>query len=150
MKASRGKKIALSPRELNALEGMLGALKNNRLEIGLAPSKHIENATRGKKIRVVVQVNADWYRRFCADFPSSRKRDNRTFDTAIRRPKTIVALERMLLSKTARSVYAHRIMKYIPGFLQSQEDQFQFEKASYESASKQQVASSEEDDWAPF
>lgn len=150
MIARRREKITLTRLELSALEGMLSGLENNRLEIGLAPSKDIENAKRGKKIRVVVRLNAEWYRRFCADFPNARKRDNRAFDTAITRRETLLSLNRMLRTKTASFVYDHRILKYIPGFLQSQEDQFQFEKASYESAPKRSAAPLAEDDWSPF
>jgi len=144
------KKVLLSSQELEALDGMLGALQNNRLEVILIPDKQINNAVRGKKIRMVVQVNAEWYRRVCADFPNARERKNRAFDTAITRRETLSSLNRMLRTKIASFVYDHRILKYIPGFLRAKEDQFQFEKASYESSTKHSAASLEQDDWAPF
>ena len=144
-------KEKLTSTQLLALDAMLGELENNRLEITLAPSADIENALRGKKIRTVMTMNAEWYRKFCADYPSSRKRDKRTFDTAIRRHKTVDALKRMLKTKHADTVYGYRILAYIPGFIKAQQAQFEAEKAAYKSIPKREAApAAEDDDWSPF
>lgn len=93
----------------------------------LAPSE------RGQGyIRAVIEKNADWYQRFCADYPSSRSpKRKRIPRTAIRRLTTIRGL-RQLAHGYAVNEYAHRLLGYIPGFLAEQQAQFQAEKRAYE------------------
>ena len=107
----------LSVLERRVLRQMLADLSSHRLEVILAPSKRDEMAQRGGMIRVVLDANAAWYQKMCADYPSSRKRDNRAPDTAIRRGDTIHALEDMLKTRWVVSEYQRRIMNYIPGAL---------------------------------
>ena len=122
------------PRQVRkALRAMLAELTSHKLEVVLAPSKREEIAERGGMIRVLLDRNADWYRRMCADHPSTRKRDKRAPDTRIKRKDTILALEDMLRTGRAVAPYEHMILKYIPGFLKDQQAQMEQEReAAYQ------------------
>lgn len=113
--------VYLSASDRRALRSMLADLQNHRLEVTLAPSKHEEIAERGGMIRVVMDRNAPWYQRMCADFPSSRKRDKRAPDTLIKREHTITALESMIRTGMVKGANQQRILAYIPGFQKDQE-----------------------------
>lgn len=80
---------------------MLMELESNQLTVILVPQKRPTN--EGGMIRVAASKNCDWYRRFCAAYPSSRKRKNAKFDTRIKRFRTIDALQKMLAG--GRSTY---------------------------------------------
>lgn len=115
--------VYISAADRRALRGMLADLTSHRLEVTLAPSQQQEIAERGGMIRVVMDRNAPWYQRMCADFPSSRKRDKRAPDTLIKREHTITALESMIRTGMVKGANQERILAYIPGFLKDQKAQ---------------------------
>jgi hypothetical protein len=102
---------------------MLADLSTHRLEVTLAPSKQNEIAERGGMIRVVMDANTPWYQRMCADYPSTRKRDKRAPDTAIRRQDVLHALETMLKTGWVTTLNQNRILAYIPGALRDMQAQ---------------------------
>lgn len=106
-----------------ALRGMLAELTSHRLEVILAPSDRPEVAAQGGMKRVLMDRNADWYRRMCLDHPSSRKRLKRAPDTRIKRADTILALEDMIRTGYAVAPYEHMILRYVDGFLKDQAKQ---------------------------
>lgn len=87
---------------MTPLEFMLMELNSNRLEVVLAPSKRRDRREHDQ-IRVVVSMNAKWYRSFCAANSSARKRRNSHHDTCIKRFRTVAALEAMIAG--IRSTY---------------------------------------------
>jgi hypothetical protein len=87
---------------VNALQEMLDELQSNHLEVILVPSKNRDRRDHDM-IRVVASRNCDWYRKFCANNLSTRKRRNPRPDTCIKRFRTIDALERMIAG--TRSTY---------------------------------------------
>lgn len=78
----------------SAYEQMLNELESNQLVVVLVPQKRHTN--EGGMIRVAVSRNCNWYRKFCANNASSRKRRNAAFDTCIKRKDTIDALNAMI------------------------------------------------------
>jgi hypothetical protein len=74
---------------------MLAELESSQLEVCLAPSKR-SDARDWDMIRVCLSRNADWYRRFCADHPSSRGVRRGKFDTRIKRRNVIAALNGLI------------------------------------------------------
>jgi len=96
--------------ELNlTLRQMLEELDSHCLQVEVAPApepKHLVHY-----VRVVVCKNAPWYRRFCAQFPSSRRDQNRKGRTAIRRRETRRALERLIAGLPAGPVYGPRLIE---------------------------------------
>ena len=115
--------LYLSVLDRRVLRQMLADLSTHRLEVVLAPSKRNEIAERGGMIRVVCDTNTPWYQRMCADYPSTRKRDKRAPDTAIRRQDVIHALETMLKNGWVTTLNQNRILAYIPGALRDMEAQ---------------------------
>ena len=87
---------------------MLEELQSSYPETVKVPSRH------GGYIRVPVSVNADWYRRFCSKFKSSRRRYPKP-RTIIKRRDTIAALER-LLSGRDHGIYAERLINFASDF----------------------------------
>ncbi len=112
--------IPISGNDRRALRGMLAELTSHKLEVILAPSKKSEIAERGGMTRVLLDRNAEWYRRMCLDHPSSRKRAKRAPDTRIKRQDTIQALEDMIRTGYAVAPYEHMIMRYVDGFKKDQ------------------------------
>lgn len=143
--------VPLTAEQLDALVGMLAELNSNSLEYTLVPSDDKEKAKRGAKIRVVVSRNADWYVQFCADYPRAGRRKTQKPDTLINRRDTIAALQRMLEKKIADTSYAHRILQYVPGYLERNKAQFEAEKRAYENnKNKKSLPAQEPEDWEPF
>lgn len=88
---------------------MLAELESNRLEVVLTPCKRETNVCGC--IRVAASRNAEWYRKFCAKHPSSRRRKNAAPDTRIKRMDTVRLLERMIRSRhLAPSKYAQELV----------------------------------------
>ncbi len=93
---------------MNGLEQMLAELESSCLEVVLVPARHRTN--EGASVRCAISKNALWYRRFCAAFPSDRKRNNAAFDTRIKRAGTIATLN-ALISGRSRSKYAPDLLR---------------------------------------
>jgi len=121
----------VSPTQRRALRMMLAEMSIHRLEVTLAPSKRDPDS--GSKIRVVMDKNADWYQRMCADYPSTRKRMNRAADTAIKREHTVTALEKVIKTGWAIGFYQQTVLNYISGFVKDQEAQ----KTAHKKAAKE-------------
>jgi len=81
---------------------------DNHLTVVLVPSRRI--ADERSRIRVAVELNAEWYRDFCGAF--SRTSRGRKVKTTIRRRETRLALEEMIQG-CATSVYAQRLLPYV-------------------------------------
>ena len=113
--------IYVSAADRRALRAMLAEMSSHRLEVTLVPSERDSNSNR--KVRVVMDQNAEWYQRFCSDYPSTRKRHNQAFDTKIKRIDTIEALEKMIKSEWAIGFYQTAILNYIHGFVKDQQAQ---------------------------
>lgn len=91
------------------LEAMLEELESSVLEVVTAPAPHARHSSHC--VRVAVGKNCAWYRRFCAEFPSSRRDQNRKGRTAIKRRSTLLALHHLLAADPARcTVYSHRLL----------------------------------------
>lgn len=88
---------------------MLSELESNGLEVCKIPSKREDSSGRlvGGYIRVVVSVNCEWYRRFCASFVRARGRSPKP-RTIIKRRDTIRTLKRMIAGPY-KTVYAERL-----------------------------------------
>jgi hypothetical protein len=94
-----------------AAEELLAELESNSLQVMLVPTRYRMN--EGGCVRVAVSKNATWYRRFCALYASGRKRNNRAFDTKIKRLATIRALERFAQGASPRGVYGERLQPIV-------------------------------------
>jgi hypothetical protein len=89
------------------LEAMRDEFESGQLLVEIAPApdpRHEQHC-----VRVVCGKNALWYRRFCAAFPSSRRRLKRLPDTAIRRRETARALTRLIAGEPA-GLYGPRLL----------------------------------------
>jgi hypothetical protein len=96
--------INASPPEENRLETlelMLAELESRRLVVCLAPAP--ERRHEGHCVRVAIESNAPWYRRFCANYQGA----NGTFN---KRANTIKALKRFIASQTVGRVYGLRLL----------------------------------------
>lgn len=96
--------------QVAALE-LLAELESSRLEVALVPTRWRMN--EGGCIRVAVSKNATWYRRFCEQHLSARRRLNRSLDTKIKRQHTLRALQRIAEGKPTRGVYAERLRPFV-------------------------------------
>jgi hypothetical protein len=94
----------------DALEEMLAEFESSRLEVVLVPQRIFTNS--GGMIRVAAGKNCQWYRQFCASFPSSRVRKKAAFDTVIRRQEIARILHRMAVHGpcSTRSKYAQPLL----------------------------------------
>lgn len=89
------------------LQLMLNELESHRLEVQLVPlNPRLRGFNHGGCKRVVADMNATWYRRFCARHLSSRKRNHRKPDTKIKRADTIRILRRLAEGLPTKSKYA--------------------------------------------
>lgn len=95
-------------------EMMLAELERERLVVVLIPSRDVDCAMRGGKIRAVESRNPVWYRELCAEHPSSRGTRKGKFDTLIKRQHVIRALKE-ISSGVCKTLYAQRVMPYIIG-----------------------------------
>lgn len=98
-------------RELNdVLAWMLVELESNGLEVCKVPSRREDGNGRlvGGYVRVVVSVNCEWYRRFCASFARQRGRSPK-MRTFIKRQDTIRTLKRMIAGP-CKTAYAERLL----------------------------------------
>lgn len=84
---------------------LLEELQSHWLEVCKIESRH------GGYIRVPVSVNAEWYRRFCRKYQSSRHKYPK-LRTIIRRETTINALRRIMRGDLS-GVYAERLMPFL-------------------------------------
>jgi hypothetical protein len=99
----------LHPHLRATLEAMLDELESSSLVVGVFPASDPRHEGHG--VRCAVSRNADWYRRFCARFPSSRRDQNRKGRTAIKRRETIRALGHLLGADPSRcSTYSQRLL----------------------------------------
>lgn len=92
------------------LEVLLCELESNELFVMLVPEKR--RTCEGGMIRVAAARNATWYRRFCGNHLSSRRRRNRAPDTRIKRRDTIRLLNRLIAGAPTASKYAREIMEF--------------------------------------
>ena len=95
-----------------AAQEMLAELDSSRLEVVLIPSRDPDCAMRGGKIRAVQSQNAEWYRKFCDQHQSTRKRRSFKSDTKIKRAHTRRALLEILSGRCA-TPYAERIKDFV-------------------------------------
>lgn len=94
------------------LQQMLDELESHRLEVQLVPlNPRLRNWNAGGMKRVVSDRNADWYRRFCKNHPSSRKRNKRKWDTKIKRANILRILTRLCHGKPSVSKYADELRR---------------------------------------
>lgn len=96
-------------------EECLAELEGNILEVILVPSQDPECAMRGGMIRCVASQNARWYREFCEQFESNRRRPRNKPDTMIRRQWTRRALKELIEGK-CQTIYAQRLKQFIRSY----------------------------------
>ena len=84
---------------------MAEELEGSYLEVVKIPGRY------GGYIRVPVSVNAEWYRVFCKQYLSTRRRFSRP-RTLIKRGDTLKALVR-LSNRNFRGVYAERLLDFV-------------------------------------
>lgn len=89
------------------LECMLAELESACLDVQLAPAPYPRHEAHC--VRVVANKNARWYRDFCEQYRSTRRRKNPRIDTAIRRRETVAALQRMIAGVDSGTTYAERL-----------------------------------------
>jgi hypothetical protein len=94
-------------KEKREISDMLAELESYRLEVALVPQKYPSNV--GACNRVAININAQWYRDFCACYHSTRKRENNAHDTKIKR-KNVVGTLNAILRGTARSQYVNHFL----------------------------------------
>lgn len=89
-------------------EIMLWELLERQLEVVLTPAPEKRHACHC--VRTVCNQNAEWYRRFCALYPSSRAGKLRT---RIKRRETVAALEQIVAGEAKATVYQERLLRFI-------------------------------------
>lgn len=87
-------------------------LEQSCLEVILIPSRFPEVAESGGMIRVAISKNTCWYRQFCADFSSGRRRQRKNHDTLIKRRHVLRALVEIEAGQ-AITIYAERLLPYV-------------------------------------
>lgn len=97
-----------------AFELMIAELESSRLEVGLVPERR--QTCQGGMIRVALSRNCAWYRRYCADHPSCRKRRNLAVDTRIKRRDTLRLLDRLARGLRCRSKYEEPLRRIAERF----------------------------------
>lgn len=97
-----------------AFELMIAELESSRLEVGLVPERR--HTCCGGMVRVALSRNCAWYRRYCADHPSSRKRRNLAPDTRIKRRDTLRLLNRLARGLRCRSKYEEPLRRIAATF----------------------------------
>ncbi len=98
------------PAELRQTAAVMRAeLEASRLCVTLAPC---QRGRAGNQIRTVDECNPAWYRQFCLEYPSGRKRGRKKPDTAIKRAGTLRGLAELERGEM-HSVYAVRLFPYV-------------------------------------
>ena len=92
-----------------AARRMLNELESSDLEVCEIPGSN------GGYIRVPISVNLQWYRRFCAQYQTTRRRHPKP-RTIIRRCHTIAALRRIIAGNRS-GVYAGRLISLIDEYV---------------------------------
>lgn len=90
------------------LELMQAEFESSCLEVVLVPSRRAVN--EGGCIRVAVNRNCDWYRRFCSRHLSSRVRFRALIDTRIKRANVAKLLALLVSGRQSRSKYAPELL----------------------------------------
>ena len=98
----------LSAHRRAAARHLLDELESHQLHVVLVPQKTFTN--HGGMIRVAAERNCDWYRRFCLEHPSSRRRRKAAPDTAIKRAHTLRTLRRLAAGIDDRTGYSRRLL----------------------------------------
>lgn len=87
---------------MRAVELMLNQLESHRLEVILVPlNPRLRGYNEGGCKRVVADKPPNWYRKFCANHPSSRGVRRAKFDTRIKRYNTLRALRQIIAGQPA-------------------------------------------------
>jgi hypothetical protein len=87
-------------------KALLSDLNAGYLEVAKVPSR------QGGYIRVPVSVNAEWYRRFCKRYLTTRRKYPKP-RTLIRRCHTEAALRRIIDGRQTDTEYARRLCEFI-------------------------------------
>jgi hypothetical protein len=96
--------------ELRKTAGIMRAeLERSRLTVALAPC---ERGRANNMIRAVDSKNPEWYRAFCRQYPSSRRRKRKKPDTAIKRANTLRALSELEQGEM-KTEYAERLFPFV-------------------------------------
>jgi hypothetical protein len=82
---------------------MLDELDSGWLDVVLVPSRRFECYRRGGMVRVCQGQNADWYRKLCAKYSSSRTRKNHLHDTRIKRANVRSTLKVLIAGRKTPS-----------------------------------------------
>lgn len=98
-----------TPAAVQCLSCLLAELEGSRLEVVLVPCRRACN--EGGCYRVAASKNAEWYRRFCAQHASSRRRNRALFDTKIKRANVVSVLTRLIEKGQSRSQYAPELLR---------------------------------------
>jgi hypothetical protein len=94
---------------VNAFDLLLADLQSNQLVTILAPSKRSDRR-EWDQIRVNLSENPRWYRKLCAEHPSSRGY-HRGFDTRIKRRNVTRLLEKLAAGSPVKSKYADELRR---------------------------------------
>jgi len=106
----------VAPVELRqALKVMLGQMKHERLEVGLAVAP--EGQHTNHKVRTVQNQNPWWYRELCSRHTKNRTSRYKRYgkqhhDTKIHRNRIVQALTILSSGKMAQSLYANELLAF--------------------------------------
>lgn len=89
---------------------MLDELQSTRLTVSFVADERSANGLR----RAAETDNADWYRKFCAKYPSNRVDADtwREFKTAIKRYDTVKALKKLIAGTTKTTNVRYGVIPY--------------------------------------
>lgn len=103
---------------------MQAEFDSSQLRVALVPlSPNKRGYNEGGCKRVAVEVNARWYRDFCRQHSSSRRRLRRNFDTRIKRRNVAILLDR-LLTRGSTSKYAAELIRIAEERLKAKKPSF--------------------------
>jgi len=94
---------------ISILDELYFELSSQKLEVCLIPNKDISKTDR--KLRVATSINPEWYQELCNNYPSTRNRKKKLFDTKIKRKYILKVFERMIRNKKSKSIYAKDLLK---------------------------------------
>jgi hypothetical protein len=92
------------------LEEMLNELESHMLVTILAPSKRRDRQEHDQ-IRVNMDENPRWYRKLCANHPSSREVRRGKFDTRIKRANVLSTLRTLVKRGHSPSKYVDELTR---------------------------------------